>query len=164
MTAFFAILGLLSGAWLWHQRGSDAVTQALFGSVELILVVLPLIVIAIVMAAYAQALLPTRLVENWLGRDAGWRGLVIATAAGAITPGGPFMAFPLVVGLRAMGASLAICITYLTAWSVLGLQRVLVWELPFFGLDFVVLRLLVSLPLPFIAGLASQWLSEPARR
>jgi hypothetical protein len=38
---------------------------------------------------------------------------------------------------------------------------VLIWELPFFGLDFVVLRLLVSLPLPLIAGLLTQWLTEP---
>ncbi len=164
MTVFFIILGIVSGALLWYRQGNEAVVQALLSGGELIVLVVPLVIIAIAMAAYAQALLPRRVVEHWLGRNAGWRGLLIATAAGAITPGGPFMAFPLVVGLRAMGASLPVCITYLTAWSLLGLQRILMWELPFFGLDFVLLRLLVSLPLPLIAGIASQWLGDPQHR
>lgn len=164
MTVFFILLAVASGALLWYRQGSEAVLQALLSGGEWIVLVVPLVMIAIVMAAYAQALLPRRIVEQWLGRDAGWRGLWIATAAGAVTPGGPFMAFPLVVGLRTMGASLPICITYLTAWSVLGLQRILMWELPFFGLDFVLLRVLVSLPLPLIAGVTSQWLGDPARR
>ncbi|RZU98228.1 hypothetical protein [Spiribacter vilamensis] len=164
MTIFFAILAVVAGALLGYRQGFDAVTGALFSAGELMVLVVPLVIIAIVMAAYAQALLPRAVVERWLGRDAGWRGLFIAIAAGAITPGGPFMAFPLVVGLRSVGASFPVCITYLTAWSVLGIQRILIWELPFFGLDFVILRLAVSLPLPLIAGLAAQWLGDPVRR
>jgi uncharacterized membrane protein YraQ (UPF0718 family) len=164
MTVFFMVLAAAAGTLLAQRQGLEAVTGALLSAGELIALVIPLVVIAIVMAAYAQALLPREIVERWLGRDAGWRGLFIAIAAGAVTPGGPFMAFPLVVGLRAVGASLPICITYLTAWSVLGIQRILIWELPFFGVDFVVLRLLVSLPLPLIAGVTAQWLGEPVRR
>lgn len=163
MTIFFVLLAVIAGAVLSNRHGFDAVIGAVLSAGELMALVLPLVIIAIVMAAYAQALLPRAVVERWLGRDAGWRGLFIAMAAGAITPGGPFMAFPLVVGLRAIGASFPVCITYLTAWSVLGIQRILIWELPFFGTDFVILRLIVSLPLPLIAGMASQWLGDPAR-
>ncbi|AGM41149.1 hypothetical protein SPISAL_05275 [Spiribacter salinus M19-40] len=161
MTGFFLVLGVAAGALLAYRQGLPAVVEALFGAGELMLVVLPLVVIAVLMAAYAQALIPRDLAERWLGRGAGLKGIGLATLAGAVTPGGPFMAFPLVLGLRGVGASLPICTTYLTAWSVLGIQRVLIWELPFFGLDFVVLRLLVSLPLPLIAGLLTQWLTEP---
>jgi hypothetical protein len=39
---------------------------------------------------------------------------------------------------------------------VIGYQRALVWELPFFGPDFVIWRIIVSLPLPFIAGLLAR--------
>lgn len=162
MTAFFLALALVAGGVLAYRQGLPAVGDALTGAGELMVLVLPLIVIAVLMAAYAQALIPRDLAERWLGRGAGLRGIGLATLAGAFTPGGPFMAFPLVLGLRAVGASLPICMTYLTAWSVLGIQRVLIWELPFFGLDFVVLRLLVSLPLPVIAGVLAQWLTEPA--
>ena len=163
MTVFFLLLAIIAGALLAYRQGIDAVAEALLSAGELMVLVMPLVIIAIVMAAYAQALLPQAVVERWLGRDAGWPGLFIAIAAGAVTPGGPFMAFPLVVGLRAVGASLPVCVTYLTAWSVLGIQRILIWELPFFGVDFVLMRLVVSLPLPLIAGLATQWLSDPVR-
>lgn len=164
MTAFFVLLALAAGAALAQRQGTDAVIEALVAAGELMVLVLPLVVVAIVMAAYAQALLPRQRIEQWLGRDAGWRGLFIAMGAGIITPGGPFMAFPLVVGLRAVGASAPVCITFLTAWSVLGIQRVLIWELPFFGVEFVLLRLAVSLPLPLIAGVITGWLGEPERR
>ena len=164
MSVFFAVLAVAAGALLAARQGPTAVMEALLSAGELIGLVIPLVIVAMVMAAYAQALLPREAVERWLGRDAGWRALFIAIAAGAITPGGPFMAFPLVVGLRAVGASVPVCITYLTAWSVLGIQRILIWELPFFGPEFVALRLLVSLPLPFIAGVAAGWLGDPGGR
>lgn len=155
VTVFFAALAAGTGALLWQRDGPAAVTGALGESAGLLVAVLPLVALAVIMAGYVQELLPQRLVQRWLGRESGLRGLLLATVAGALTPGGPFSAFPLVVGLHGIGASLPVCITYLTAWSVLGIQRMLVWELTFFGADFVLLRLLVSLPLPLVAGLAS---------
>jgi hypothetical protein len=38
----------------------------------------------------------------------------------------------------------------------LGLQRVLVWDVPFMGTEFAVLRTLISLPLPVLAGLIAR--------
>jgi len=61
--------------------------------------------------------------------------------------------FPILVGLRGAGAGFPVCIVYVTAWATLGIQRIVVWELPFLGPDFVLLRVLASLPLPIIAGL-----------
>jgi len=39
---------------------------------------------------------------------------------------------------------------------LIGYTRAIVWELPFFGLDFVTWRILFSLPLPILAGLAAR--------
>lgn len=155
ITLFFAAVAVVAGITLWWQHGGDAVTAALGHAGGLLAAILPLVVLAVLMAAYVQRLLPLRLAERWLGDGSGMRGLILATAAGALTPGGPFSAFPLVVGLRGAGASMPVCITYLTAWSVLGIQRVLVWEIPFLGAHFAFLRLLVSIPLPLIAGMAA---------
>ena len=44
-------------------------------------------------------------------------------------------------------------IAFVTGWMLLGYNRALVWELPFFGPDFVLWRIIVSLPIPIIAGL-----------
>lgn len=152
MTIIFLVLAAVGGTVLWIRRGGDVVVQALTEGAGLLALVLPVVALAVIVAAYVQRLLPDALVERWLGGSSGFRGLALGTAAGAITPGGPFAAFPVVLGLFRAGASRPVCIAYLTAWSVLGLQRMLVWELPFFGIEFALLRWAASLPLPFLAG------------
>jgi uncharacterized membrane protein YraQ (UPF0718 family) len=152
MTIVFLALAAIGGTILWLRRGGDAVATVIADGAGLLALVLPVVALAVIVAAYVQRLLPDELVERWLGGSSGVRGLALGTAAGALTPGGPFAAFPVVLGLFRAGASRPVCIAYLTSWSVLGLQRMLVWELPFFGVEFALLRWLASLPLPFIAG------------
>jgi uncharacterized membrane protein YraQ (UPF0718 family) len=88
-------------------------------------------------------------------RVSGWKGLVIAMGLGAVTPGGPMMQFPIVASLYKTGVGVGPLISYLTAWSVLGVHRVIVWEIPFLGARVVALRLVASLAFPLFAG----WLS-----
>ena len=86
------------------------------------------------------------------------RGLLIATVAGTLTPGGPITSFPFVVALYMAGADRGSLVAYLTAWSLLGFQRVMVWEMPLLGLDFVLVRSLANLPFPILAGMLARWL------
>lgn len=152
----FVVLAIVSGAAVWWQQGQQAFSGALEEGLLLLLWILPVLLGTVLISAYARALIPQSVMERWLGEDSGFRGYLLATLAGAITPGGPFAAFPLVIALYKAGAAFPVCVTYLTAWSVLGLNRALVWELSLIGPDFVFLRLLISLPLPFIAGLTTQ--------
>ena len=63
------------------------------------------------------------------------------------------LSFPLVLALKAAGANTPALITYLTSWSLLGVHRIVMWEIPLFGTEFAVVRFLVSLPMPILAGL-----------
>lgn len=164
MTIFFAVLALGAGAAVYVLHGPAAWWDALSRAGELMLQVAPILVAALLMSGYVQTLIPRHAIERWLGERSGVRGLALATAAGALTPGGPFAAFPLVVALLRSGAAFEVCVAYLTAWSVLGLNRALVWEIPFFGLEFVALKMLVSLPLPFLAALLARPLGRRVRR
>ncbi|WP_290651990.1 hypothetical protein [Aquisalimonas sp.] len=154
-TVFFVLLAVGAGSATWWLQGPDAFTATLIGALGLLLWITPVLVGALLVGAYVQRLIPRTAMARWLGGNSGVLGLSVATIAGAITPGGPFAAFPLVVALYRAGASVEVCVAYVTAWSVLGLNRALVWELPFLGVDFVALRLLISLPLPFLAGFAA---------
>lgn len=151
-TVFFVLLALAAGGATWWLHGPDAFAGTLLRALGLLAWITPVLLGALLVGAYVQRLLPRTTMERWLGGHSGLRGLTVATIAGAVTPGGPFAAFPLVVALYRAGASVEVCIAYVTAWSVLGINRALIWELPFLGPDFVLLRLLVSLPLPFLAG------------
>ena len=160
---FFAALSLVTGAATWLLKGRAAFLDAIAGSAELVLAILPVLLGAMLLAGYAQSLLPRERVARWLGRESGFRGIVVATLAGAATPGGPFASFALVVALAKSGADIGACIAYLTAWSVLGLHRLLLWELPLLGEDLGLLRYAVSLPLPLLAGVAARLAARRVR-
>lgn len=53
-------------------------------------------------------------------------------------------------------AGLPALITFLTSWAVLGVNRILVWEIPMLGGRFVAARILLSLLVPPLLGLVAQ--------
>ena len=98
-------------------------------------------------------LLPGELVVKWIGKKAGLKGILIACLAGALTPGVPIISFPLLSALYRLGASISSLVAYLTAWELLGVQRILIWDIPLMGVKFTVLRIAVSFFLPVLAGM-----------
>jgi uncharacterized membrane protein YraQ (UPF0718 family) len=167
LARIFALLALLTGAAVWQIGGWALVIERIGVAVDLLLRVAPLIVGALILAQLLQRLIPQDRLRRWVGAESGWRGLVLATAAGAVTPGGPFAAFPLVLAFQRSGADLGACVAYVTSWSVLGFHRVLIFELPLLGPDFTWLRVLVSLPMPLVAGFAARLIERrllPAER
>jgi uncharacterized membrane protein YraQ (UPF0718 family) len=114
--------------------------------------VLPRLVPALILAGLMQVLVPQEVVGRYFGRQAGFRGLVIASVAGILTPGGPMVSVPLLVALANSGAAMPSLVAYMTAWSLFGLQRIIAWEAPLMGWRFVSVRVLASLALPLIAG------------
>jgi uncharacterized membrane protein YraQ (UPF0718 family) len=91
-----------------------------------------------------------------MGHGAGMKGILIGMTLGGITPGGPMTHFPVIASLFKMGVGIGPLVAYLTAWSLFGLQRVVMWEIPFLGPQVVAIRVTVSLFFPFLAG----WLCE----
>jgi len=163
-TTFFIALASLSAAGLAWRDGGAALADALASAAWLLVTVAPLIATAFLLGGYVNALLPHDRVARWLGPDSGWRGYGLAALGGVVTPAGPFAVFPILLGLRQAGAGFPVCVVYVTAWATLGLQRTLVWELPFLGVDFVGLRVLASLPLPLIAGVLASLVAQRVER
>jgi uncharacterized membrane protein YraQ (UPF0718 family) len=56
----------------------------------------------------------------------------------------------------AVGADAGAACAFVISWTLLGYTRAIVWELPFFGADFVMWRVIFSIPLPILAGLAAR--------
>lgn len=152
-TLFFVLLAAAAAGGLALRDGGAELVAALLDAGRLMLMILPVIGAALWLGGYVQALMPQDRVTHWLGPESGRRGYLIALAGGILTPAGPFAVFPILLVLRQAGAGFAVCVVYVTAWATLGVQRVVIWELPFLGPEFVVLRLLASLPLPIVAGL-----------
>lgn len=114
---------------------------------------IPLAILAAVMLA---PLVPAEPVSRWLGDGSGLAGLIAATLLGALMPGGPVVAFPLVIVLEQAGAAPGPLVALITAWSALAIHRVLVFEVPMLGRHLTLVRLVASLPLAPMAGLLAQ--------
>nr|WP_245217103.1 hypothetical protein [Neoroseomonas nitratireducens] len=141
-----------SGAALWRRDGAGALGAALFHAWELFLFIAPSLVAGLVLAAALRQLMSPGALARWMGADSGWFGLAVATLAGALTPGGPMAAFPLVLVLAGAGADRGALVAYILSWSLNGFQKLLVYEMPLLGPDFAILRTLLTLPMPMLAG------------
>lgn len=157
-TSDLVFLGLaIAGAFAcWQQGGWPLVRAGLAEAAGLLLLVAPQLAAGLLMGGLIARLVSHDRVAALLGSRSRIRGLLLAAAAGAITPGGPFTSFPIVHALWVAGADAGALIAYLTAWSLIGLNRMIVWELPFLGVEFTLVRVLVSLPLPILAGLLAR--------
>lgn len=152
----FLAFAVFTGVICWIVKGNAAFWQTLAHDAELLAKMLPRIVVALSIAALIWVMLPRDRVSALVGTDSGLRGLIIATLAGGVTPGGPSSAYALLAVLAVSGADRGALVAYITAWATLGMQRILVWDVPFMGVEFSVLRGLVSLPLPIVAGLVAR--------
>lgn len=112
----------------------------------------PRVVAGLVGAGFMAELLPVGQVERAFGPGSGIGGVVLATALGAVTPGGPFVAFAIGAAALKAGAAWAPLMAYVTAWSAMNLNRAIVYELPLMGRRFTLIRAAVSLPLALVLG------------
>lgn len=120
---------------------------------------MPILVVAFLLAGMAEALLPPGFVERWLSDAAGARGYLLAWLAGALTPAGGLLGMPLAAGLLKAGAGVGVLVTYLTSMALLPVLRVPM-EVGIYGGRLALLRLAASCVLPLVAGVIAQALAR----
>jgi uncharacterized membrane protein YraQ (UPF0718 family) len=122
---------------------------------------MPRIMLGVIGAGFVAALLPQELVGRWLGADSGIAGLCIAVVGGAFTPGGPVIGFSIGAAALKGGAGTPQVIAYTVAWALFAVQRLTLWEIPVMPQRLVWLRVVGSLPLPFLAAAGAMLLGRP---
>jgi len=157
----FAAFALAMGVLCYFVLGPEGFNEAVSNDLQQLIDILPRIVAALTLAGFIWILLPRDRISNMVGRYRGFTGLVLAEIAGIITPGGPASAFPFLAIIGRAGADRGILVTYISSWALLGIQRILVWDLPFMGAEMTTTRFLACLPLPILAGLIAQRIPLP---
>jgi len=122
---------------------------------------IPRMGIGVLGSGFIAAALPQDMVGNWLGDASGLLGIAIATIAGAATPGGPMVGFAVGAAALKGGAGAPQVIAYSTAWALYAFPRLLSYELPIMPARVVWLRVIASLPLPFLAAGLAMLLGRP---
>ena len=145
-TAVIAILAFAAAATVYLRDGRQHFLDVLVSDVSLFGEMLPKVLAGCLIGAFVTLLLPREMVARWVGHESGLTGLLIAAFFGFLLPGGA------VVALAGAGGLVA----FIVSWTLIGYTRALVWELPFFGADFVIWRMAAAIPLPIIAGLLAR--------
>jgi len=130
------------------REGTDGVIEGLKGSWALSRRALPITLLGMGLAGTLQVLAPPGVIGKYMGDGSGFLGLAIGMAAGLITPGGPYVMYPIGNALMASGAGLGPMAGYVSARNLVTINRLVVWELPFLGWPFTLTRLIVSFWMP----------------
>jgi uncharacterized membrane protein YraQ (UPF0718 family) len=152
-----ALWALALGALaLCLRRGPAAPRRAVAETGQSLIRILPMFAVALPMAAFLAELIPADAAIAWIGPESGLQGIAVASLAGGLMPGGPFVTFPLVLAFAKAGAGVPQMTALITGWSVFALHRIITWEVPVLGWRFVALRLAACFPLPILAGLLAE--------
>ncbi len=148
------IMGVIAVALLFigYQKGGGEHILGLKSAGNLLLQITPLLIFAFVVAGMIQVLIPGEMISRWIGAESGFRGILIGSAIGGITPGGPFISMPIAAGLLRTGASIGTMVAFMTAWSLWSVHR-LPMEVGLLGWKFTLIRLACTFFFPPIAGL-----------
>lgn len=117
-----------------------------------LLEILPLLIFAFIIGGMVQTLLPKDLLSQWVGTESGFRGIIIGTLAGSITPGGPYVSFPMAAALMQSGAGIGTIVAFISSWSLIAVAR-LPMEVGILGWRFAIVRLISVIIFPPISGL-----------
>lgn len=165
------IIGLVVGIVLWGLVAVLALTAAVRsktlcreglweGSRDFV-VLIPRVLIGVVGSGYVAAVMPQELISHWIGPNSGVVGILVATMAGAVTPGGAVVGFSVGAAALKSGAGAPQVIAYSTDWSLYTIQRLINWEIHMMPPRVVWLRAAISIPLPILAGIGALLLGKP---
>ena len=141
------------------MRGDGAHVAGLKSALKMLLEILPMLIFAFIIGGLVQALLPKDLLSKWVGTESGFRGILIGTLAGSLTPGGPYVSFPIAATLLKSGAGIGTMVAFITSWSLWAVAR-LPMEIGILGWRFAVVRLISVIIFPPVAGIIASMVGK----
>ncbi|MTI85197.1 MAG: hypothetical protein FH756_15195 [Firmicutes bacterium] len=140
-----------------YRRGDNSHVKGLTVGKKMFTGLIPMLIMAFLVAGLIQVAIPPEVIRSWLGEEAGLRGILIGTLAGALIPGGPYVSFPIIAAIYKAGAGTGTAVAIITGWAMLGVGQ-LPFELALIGPRFMMVRLCSVFVVPPVAGIAAQYI------
>lgn len=161
ITLGFVIAAVILFIIIISVKGVLAAASATQDALTLFIRYALLIIASMLVASYIQILIPKEFIAKYLGSAAGFKGILLGTVIGGITPGSPYAAFPFFAGIMRMGASIPTGVAMVCAWGLWSIGRV-PFEAAVMGVKFTLIQVITSFLLPILAGLMAQLLEALA--
>ncbi|SCY61186.1 permease [Desulfoluna spongiiphila] len=151
MTAPTIIMGILAICLVSYGYTTGAHIEGMKNTFNMSIQIIPLLFFSFTIAGMMQVLVSTDGLTKWVGPESGFKGILIGTLVGGLTPGGPFVSLPIVAGFIHSGAGIGTVVAFMTSWSIWAVMR-LPLEIGILGWKFTIVRLASSAILPILAG------------
>mgnify|MGYP006287136307 CR=1 FL=1 len=152
ITSFIILLILAVLAWAYaYRKGDGSHNRGFTIAGKTFIGIAPLLLVAFIMAGFIQVVIPPELIQSWLGQESGLKGVLIGSLGGALLPGGPYIAFPIIASIFQAGAGMGTAVAFVTGWAMWGVAN-MPFELAIIGHRFMFLRLALVLIIPPFAG------------
>ncbi len=134
------------------RRDRETAKKGIIKGGKTLINMLPLLVSAFLLAGLLETVLPREIVSEFLGEEAGFKGLLIGSVAGALIPGGPYVAFPIIYSIYRAGAGIPTTVSFIAGWSMWSIGN---WpyEIALVSPLFTLVRIVSTLIFPPLAGL-----------
>jgi uncharacterized membrane protein YraQ (UPF0718 family) len=162
-TALVTACVVVAAIVVYLRDGRERFLAVFFNDADIFLDILPKMAAGCLIGVFSTLLIPREVVARWVGAESGFVGLLIATGAGVIMPGGPVTVYPVAGAFLAVGADVGAALAFVTSWTLLGYARALVWELPFLGPNFVLWRMAVAPLFPILVGVLGRLVTQAVR-
>ena len=94
---------------------------------------------------------PRKTITKFLGKESKIKGNILAMVLGSVSAGPIYAAFPIAFSLINKGASVLNIVILISTWAVIKVPMLLV-ESKFLGVNFMIVRALITIPSIFIIG------------
>lgn len=155
MAAVLLGVAVVLAALAWSRGGAELAWAGLEQGGTTLVTVAPLIVAAFLIAGLIRVLISRETISHWLGGASGWKGIALACVAGALTPGGPYVYYPVAAALLHAGASVGVLVTFVTAKTLWSATRIPI-EIALLGPRLTFVRFATTLVLPPLLGGVAQ--------
>ncbi|MGY9055608.1 MAG: hypothetical protein ACKVGZ_08395 [Alphaproteobacteria bacterium] len=148
MIAAVLILGLVV-----QMHPERSLREAMVLSRKQGLNLIPIVIPAIISAGFVAQLLPSESIGSVVGAESGFQGAIIAAAFGCLMPTGPMLILPVVAALLSADAGSAQMMSLLNAWSMMNMQRMVLYDIPLAGFALAARRVSIGIVLTPVAAL-----------
>ncbi len=154
---FLIFLGLSAGVAIFKPELQEPLMRNTVFNFSQMLAVLPPIFILL---GLLDQWVPRNVVIKYMGRESGFKGILLSIILGASSAGPLYGAFPFAAVMLIKGVRLANIVIFLSSWATLKIPMFL-FESTALGLRFAVFRWLLNLPvILFIAYTVEYFVSD----
>lgn len=130
-------------------RPEDAL-KGVKGGVLMLGGLLTLVIAAILLSSAIQILVPKDIIQEYLGPEAGLKGVLTGGLLAGLLQGGPYAVYPIIKGLQEEGIGISTVLAMLVGYSIIGSGRI-VYGLAIFDAGIIVTRVALGVGLAVLA-------------